>query len=216
MVYDIDEVKKGYDITKANTFLNILSYTNLEDIKNKFISSFNDKEYDGEQSSENKTFVLKTRQDIEYSEIEIKRASKTIKDDSNEKALKYGEKLHYLLELVDFSTKNVDFIKDEKDKKIIKNVINNPLFDIGGDDKILHEYSYHDDHNGVDGVIDCLLIKDNEIDIIDFKLKNIDDELYKNQLLTYKKYISQIISGKIIKMYLLSIIDNSVKKGKDD
>ena len=63
----------------------------------------------------------------------------------------------------------------------------------------------------MNGIIDCLVKKDDEIDIIDFKLKNIDDDKYILQLHTYKDYISQITNLNI-KMYLISAITGEVKE----
>ena len=60
-----------------------------------------------------------------------------------------------------------------------------------------------------------MIIKDNEIDIIDFKLKNIAEEDYDKQLKTYKAYISSI-SDKPIKMYLLAALTGEVREAKDE
>jgi hypothetical protein len=49
------------------------------------------------------------------------------------------------------------------------------------------------------------------IKIIDYKLKNIDEEAYNNQLLGYKKYIESI-SNKRVELYLYSIMDEKYKK----
>jgi ATP-dependent exoDNAse (exonuclease V) beta subunit len=80
-------------------------------------------------------------------------------------------------------------------------------------DDIDHEYEYYDDINNVHGIIDCLITKDNEVDIIDFKLKKISDEAYDHQLHTYRDYI-KTITNKDIKMYLLSIIDGDIREVK--
>ena len=50
---------------------------------------------------------------------------------------------------------------------------------------------------------------DNEYIIIDYKLKNIENEAYKNQLNGYKKYI-QDMTGKTVKVYLYSFIDSNL------
>ena len=54
-----------------------------------------------------------------------------------------------------------------------------------------------------------MLEYDNEYIIIDYKLKNIENEAYKNQLNGYKKYI-QDITGKTVKVYLYSFIDSNL------
>ena len=65
---------------------------------------------------------------------------------------------------------------------------------------------YEEDGIMSHGIIDLMLEYDDNIKIIDYKLKNIKDDNYVNQLNSYKKYISSITS-KNIKIYLFSIID---------
>ena len=77
--------------------------------------------------------------------------------------------------------------------------------------QVLHEYSFFDEKNNVNGVIDCLVKKDNEVDIVDFKLKHLDDEKYVLQLHTYRDYIKQI-TNLPIKLYLISAITGEVKE----
>ena len=49
------------------------------------------------------------------------------------------------------------------------------------------------------------------IDIIDYKLKNISDINYKEQLNGYKKYIEMKVN-KPVDIYLYSLMDNSFSK----
>ena len=122
-------------------------------------------------------------------------------------------KFHYYLELVDFSNKDVSFIKDEKDRKIIVNFLKNDLLKFASNAEICHEYAFYDELEDVNGVIDLLLIYSDHIDIIDYKLSNIDDEAYARQLRLYKNYISKI-SDKKINMYIISILNGNVHEVK--
>ena len=55
-----------------------------------------------------------------------------------------------------------------------------------------------------------LLIEYNDrFAIVDYKLKNMDDKTYENQLLGYKDYI-QLISDKPVQVYLYSIMDEEL------
>ena len=56
-----------------------------------------------------------------------------------------------------------------------------------------------------------MLEYDDHIDIIDYKLKNINDEAYFKQLNGYRNYIKKI-SNKNIFVYLYSIIDSVYQK----
>ena len=145
---------------------------------------------------------------------EKKKASKEVVE-VDESLLQFGTDVHALLESLDLSKKDTSYIKDYKFRKIANNVINSELFKGVANEQVRHEFSYYDKDNNVNGVIDCLIIKDNEIDIIDFKLKNIAEEDYDKQLKTYKTYISSI-SDKPIKMYLLAALTGEIREVKDE
>ena len=145
---------------------------------------------------------------------EKKHASKEVVK-VDESLLRFGTEVHALLEGLDLSKKDTSYIKDYQYRKIANNVINNGLFKGVTNEQVRHEFSYYDKENNVNGVIDCLIIKDDEIDIIDFKLKNIAEEDYDKQLRTYKSYISSI-SNKPIKMYLLAALTGEVREVKDE
>ena len=56
-----------------------------------------------------------------------------------------------------------------------------------------------------------MLEYDDEIKIIDYKLKNIDDQAYVKQLNVYYEYIRSV-SEKKITLYLYSIMDNKLQE----
>ena len=56
-----------------------------------------------------------------------------------------------------------------------------------------------------------MLEYNDHIDIIDYKLKNIEDEYYQKQLQGYKEYI-KTTTNKEINLYLYSILDEKWKK----
>jgi ATP-dependent helicase/nuclease subunit A len=142
----------------------------------------------------------------------VVRASKEKSEDAVSEALALGTKYHYYLELTDFGTKDTSFIKDEKDRKRIDRFLKNPLFDNASKAKVAHEYSFYDELNDVHGVIDLLLVYDDHIDIVDFKLSHVDDEAYEKQVSVYKDYISQIADGRDINLYILGILSGDIKK----
>ena len=59
--------------------------------------------------------------------------------------------------------------------------------------------------------MDLMLEYDDEIKIIDYKLKNIDDDAYIKQLNVYYEYMSSV-SDKKISLYLYSIMEHKVKE----
>ena len=52
---------------------------------------------------------------------------------------------------------------------------------------------------------------ENYINIIDYKLKNINDESYFKQLYGYKEYIKKVFK-KEVRLYLYSIIDKKLER----
>ena len=120
--------------------------------------------------------------------------------------MEQGTYIHYLFEVADFKNPN----KDLKYKNYIDNFINKINLE---DAKIYKEYEfiYKDDSELKHGIIDLMLEYADHIDIYDYKLKNIDDSGYVNQLKGYRKYIESKTS-KTVNLYLYSIIDDNLKK----
>ena len=81
------------------------------------------------------------------------------------------------------------------------------------DAKVFKEYQFVDETNGRKGIIDLLLVFEDKAIVVDYKLKNINDEKYKDQLNVYKKYIESAFSLPT-KTYLLSIIDSNLVESK--
>lgn len=156
--------------------------------------------------------ILDSKQ-IEYTKINKVRASKETSYEIDENLLIFGNRLHHLLQLTDFVKKDTSFISDNKLKMYVDNVLKHELFSNLKEATILKEYEFYDEINHVNGIIDCLIIKKDEILIIDYKTKQIDDELYNIQLETYKNFIKQL-TNKNIRLYLLSIIDDKIKEVK--
>ena len=75
--------------------------------------------------------------------------------------------------------------------------------------KVYQEYEFIDDDKH--GIIDLMLEYPDYIDIIDYKLRNIDDEAYIKQLNGYAKYIGKR-TNKTINTYLYSIIEGKYQK----
>lgn len=150
--------------------------------------------------------MLFIEDEIPFIEIEKKHASKTIKEIlsvSDEKTLEFGTKIHELLELTDFKNANTD-------NKYVNHLLN--TFDFNSA-KIYQEleFSYELDDVLYHGIIDLMLEYEDKIFIIDYKLKNIDDENYIKQLNVYYNYV-KCISNRDVHMYLYSILDNVTKE----
>ena len=123
-----------------------------------------------------------------------------------------GLDMHYLLETIDFINPKLDNL-DEFYKSKVNNFLNNDIFNNINKAKIYKEYEfmYEDDKNIFHGIIDLMLVYDDHVDIIDYKLKNIIDENYKKQLNGYKTYIKNKLNKKT-NTYLYSILENKLIK----
>ena len=73
------------------------------------------------------------------------------------------------------------------------------------------EFIYKVENKEIHGIIDLMLEYDDHIDIIDYKLSNIQDEAYIKQLNTYKEYIESK-SYKKVSIYLYSIMQSKFEK----
>lgn len=141
----------------------------------------------------------------------VARASKEARGLPDEGALRFGEKLHRLLELSDFASKDSSWIKEDAERKLIQGVLSLSLFEKAGEAKVYHEYAFYDEDNDLNGIIDLLLVYPDHIDLVDFKTSNIEDGAYVKQLDSYSEYLKKVFN-KPIKRYLLSIVGQTFKE----
>jgi len=135
--------------------------------------------------------------------IEKRIASHEISEEVDQGVLDFGTQLHQLLEVVDYEKKDLSFIRDKRLAQCVSNVFMTSLFSNVKNENLRHEFKFYDAKNQIHGVIDCLIMSQEEIKIVDFKLKNIDDEQYIKQLHAYRDYVRSI-SALPIRMYLIS------------
>lgn len=142
---------------------------------------------------------------------QISKSMNKIIDKDEQEKLDLGIYIHYLFEIVDFKNPKLDNI-DKKYHFYIKNLLNQPLLkDLNCNIYKEYEFMYTKDSLKKHGFIDLILEYDDYINIIDYKLKNIDDPHYIDQLNEYKTYI-ELKTNKKVYLYLYSIIGNKMKK----
>ena len=162
---------------------------------------------------ENKEKIEVNEFSIENSLVEDSHFSKTVsklitKEEKDN--MMFGTLIHELFEIVDFKNPDLDNLEVNSNyKKYITNFLNQDLLSNVKEANILKEYEFYtkDKH----GIIDLMLEYPDHIDIIDYKLKHIDDSLYVEQLSGYKEYIESK-TNKNVNIYLYSIIDNKFNK----
>ena len=208
-----DEIK-FYKPVNASSMSELLALT---DVLNKYKTEYSLDNIDIEEQ-----VVDKVVEKIKIKKIEVPskkvihlRASKEVDEEVEQSVLDFGSELHAYLEKMDLDNRSLEFIKNRQMRKYVYNVMNSSLFNNVKNSQVRHEYRFYDEDNGIQGYIDALIIKENEIDIVDFKLKNIDEIEYDKQLRVYKSYISKI-TDLPIRMYLLAALTGEVREVKDE
>lgn len=204
---------------KYNSFLSMLNSINMnlkDYIKNidlKLVGLTKDYMYGNNKINDlndNKTNTINYEDVIVDNDILLKKhASKEINNVISKEELElleYGTKMHQVFENADFI--NLDNNKEYCDKieRFVKrlNITNDTLV------YREHEFIFNDGDNSYHGIIDLVLVSD-DIKIVDYKLKNIVDPKYIDQLNVYYKYLKSLYN-KDIKLYLYSIIDDELKE----
>ena len=180
-IYNVDINKLGL----SKDYLNLINIDKLNTNSKNEIIKFDNIEIQNDLLIENHASKI---------------VNKIISKEEKEK-MEYGLYIHSLFE-------NSDFLHSKE--TTVQNLVN--LLNINENTKIYkeHEFIYEEDGIKYHGIIDLILI-DDDIKIIDYKLKNIDDDAYKNQLRVYKSYLTKVLN-KEVKTYLYSIVDNKIKE----
>ena len=203
-----------------NSVLNITrSYVNNIDLKSLNLT----KDYNLITSKNFRDNIPKSNIDIDVCEINVannyvssKHFSKHTNDLIDKKTrdnMDFGLYIHEILEYMDFKNPDYSFIKDNYSKERVKKFLNQEVLKNIKEAKIYHEYEFVYDKDSIryHGIIDLMLEYDNHIDIVDYKLKNIEDFHYLDQLNGYREYIS-LVTSKEVDIYLYSILDDKMKK----
>lgn len=122
-----------------------------------------------------------------------------------QETLEYGIKFHQILEYVDFE--NLDNI-EEPWKSKIEQLLNQEFMKNINTSKIYREYEFIDQTESEEkhGIIDLMIEEEDQIIIVDYKLKNIDKSSYKDQVKGYINYIQKHTEKPVIG-YIYSLHD---------
>lgn len=128
------------------------------------------------------------------------------------KAMAFGTKMHYYLEMLDFA--HPDYRQmDSKAAETVRRFMESDLMKNAANGRAYKEYEfiYQENDEIRHGFIDLLMEYDDHFDIIDYKLKHVDDDSYFLQLSGYRTYL-QSISHKPVNCYLYSLTDSHFLK----
>ena len=181
------------DINKLNLTKDYLDTSEIRKIDKANLDKIEVKELEIEAN---------TIEDNHYS----KEVHKLVTKEEKENML-FGTKIHELFELTDFKNPNFDNLGEYS--KYITNFLQQDLLKNINDANILKEYEFYYDNSH--GIIDLMLEYSDHVDIIDYKLKHVEDDAYTSQLNGYKNYIMHKTNKKV-NIYLYSILDNRIKR----
>lgn len=200
---NIKEVKKSIDV--LNVHSNLLSFVKVEDD----IDIENSKKLVKEEYKDF-GFEYKTL-DVKNVEKEKVRASKKGKLTIDKGVMEFGTFVHSIAENIDFANPDYSYIKNEKLKEVAQNLVKN-ITSLGClEGMCYHEYSFYLEETDTLGSIDLLIVLKDRAIIVDYKLKNISDEAYVNQLRVYSNAVEKIFSLKS-ECYLYSLYDGILQK----
>lgn len=223
---EVEEIVDNKKRCKYRSFLDILKsiWFNLEPYKKEIeLSTLNlTKDYALIKSTNYKEHLKKKKEKINYQELNIEKEklvdksfskeTKELLTPDNYDVIKLGLRFHEIFEYLDFNNPNLEILSDFERKKIEK-FLKLPILKDIGNTKIYKEYEfiYYDKTIKKHGIIDLLLEKEDEVLIIDYKLKHTADEDYKKQLQGYKDYL-KTKTDKKISIYLYSILDSKLQE----
>lgn len=151
-----------------------------------------------------------------YIKVEKNHYSKTdykIDDEETIKKKRFGIEVHKILEELDFNHFDEKVLIDcgysKYTIKIVKDFLKCDLLKNIDKGIIYKEYEFIE--NEQLGIIDLMIEYNDYIDIIDYKLKNINDVTYYEQIKKYGEYIRKV-SKKVVNTYLYSLLNKEIKK----
>ena len=170
--------------------------------------------FDNINKSNNKIEIIKIPKinPLEKSESHFSKSNSKLFTKDEKDKMDFGTKIHYYLETLDLKNPEISNIEKKYQEKI-ESFLNIDLLKNINKAKVYQEYEFIEEslEEEKHGVIDLMLEYSDYIDIIDYKLKNIDDVAYTKQLAGYKNYIEKITNKKV-NTYLYSIMDEKYQK----
>ncbi len=216
LIIDYDEALQERN-NKILSFKHLI-YKNIN-INEEMVESFRviDLDYDEHD-------LPKTDQDIEiksfdfehepYQRIKYSKSMSKFIDDDVIEFIDAGNEYHHLLVTVDFFDldNSIEAFPLEL-KTAVMVLVKTDLFKELKKPQFFKEYEFYQDLGNqiYRGVIDLLIIAEDNVIALDYKLKNIEDEAYYNQLRGYQNFLTTKIN-KPIEIYLYSLIDRVLKK----
>lgn len=210
--------------SKYNSFLAIIKsiYSSLLPYETK-VNVTPSKDYLLSKNAIDEQQLLLSEDSINVDELEIEkeicehtRYSKDILHLSTKEEIEkmdFGTKVHQVLEQLNFKEPKLEYIPENIRRKV-EAFINSSLVKENINGNFYPEYEFVDTNENTHGIMDLVIEKDEKLIIVDYKLKNIDDENYDKQLNGYRAFLKKK-TNKQVECYLYSIIDEIFRKIKE-
>ena len=230
VVEKIEEETESKDLvssairSKYNSFLSIIKsiYSSLLPYERK-VSVTPSKDYLLSKNNTNESELKLSKDTLIVEELELEaipvehtRYSKDIlhlETKEEKETMEFGIRVHQVLEQLDFKHPNLEGLSGRIKEKI-EEIIKSPLVVENINGTFYPEYEFIDREENTHGIMDLVIEHGNKMIIIDYKLKNIDDENYDKQLNGYRKFLKKK-TKKEVECYLYSIIDEEYRKVKE-
>ncbi len=154
------------------------------------------------------TFIKSNYQICEEEQVKFSKEAVAKRTIEELKAMEYGTHIHELFERLDIKNRILPKNISPREEKLLTAFLEQDFFKDCSDMKILKEYEFItcEDNTRLHGKIDLLLIGSTSAIIVDYKLRNVNDKAYLNQLAGYKKVIEKKLSLPVT-CYLYSILE---------
>lgn len=225
---DEKDIKENYNLADAEGYIDevirmkymrytdLISSTKLRTRKDTVPSSSLFKETHDYQPIMNTTIAIKPyafdKKEVITSHFS-KQSSELLSDETIE-AMEYGTRIHQYLESFDYDdrSKNLTLLPANI-RKNMQIFLESEVFDWNQKPRTISEYGFvwNVDSDRRQGKIDLLVQYENRIVIVDFKLKQLSDDAYVQQLQGYHDFVSSK-TALPIECYLFAILTGEIKK----
>ena len=136
-------------------------------------------------------------------------------------AMQMGSEVHEILKYINFhqpiNSQLTQLDIKEPYMSLIENFFNQPFLNKRLEYTVYKElpFVYASGETLIRGIIDCVLEGDDEIIIIDYKMRSIEEEAYIDQVLRYVKYLHHK-TNKPVSGYLYSLVNQTFKTVVED
>lgn len=199
------------DINDANSFLQLLNMTTtFNKSKEPFVNE-PELTLDGKMHADSSYLPTIEEHHEIVNKVEIARFSKQISltDDVDQSILDEGNYIHQIFELINYDSRDLSFIQEIKIRNKVEKILHLPMFLNANSKNTYNEYAFS--YQNETGVIDLFIIEEDCIQLIDFKLSNIDDPNYDKQVERYAQVL-QSLFNKPVYGYLVSLNKQTYRK----